>query len=78
MKYRIEENEKGQEIVMEGSFTFRDHDTFFEIISRCFSNPSRAWLFPQSAESCWGKRAQPLAHHRCRQPDRYCERSARS
>lgn len=33
MKYRIEDGNKGPEIVMEGSFTFRDHDTFFEIIS---------------------------------------------
>lgn len=33
MKYRIEDGKNGQEIVIEGSFTFRDHDTFFEIIS---------------------------------------------
>lgn len=33
MNYKIVTTGKGKEIVFTGSFTFRDHDTFFEIIS---------------------------------------------
>ena len=45
MKYRIEEPPRGQEIVMEGSFTFRDHDTFFEIISLIKSSKDKCMIF---------------------------------
>lgn len=33
MNYKSIDIEGGKEIVFSGSFTFRDHDTFFEIIS---------------------------------------------
>lgn len=33
MNYKSIDIEGGKEIVFTGSFTFRDHDTFFEIIS---------------------------------------------
>ena len=33
MEYRVVDTEKGQEIWIEGSFTFRDHDRFFEVVS---------------------------------------------
>ena len=45
MKYRIEDTTKGQEIVMDGSFTFRDHDTFFEIISLIKSSKDKRLTF---------------------------------
>ena len=33
MNYKSIDIEGGKEIIFSGSFTFRDHDTFFEIIS---------------------------------------------
>ena len=33
MEYKINETPTGQEIAIEGSFTFRDHDRFFEVVS---------------------------------------------
>ncbi len=33
MHYRTKDTNNGKEIALSGSFTFRDHDTFFEIIS---------------------------------------------
>lgn len=33
MNYKTKEIKGGKELIFSGSFTFRDHDTFFEIIS---------------------------------------------
>lgn len=33
MNYKTQDISGGEEIIISGSFTFRDHDTFFEIIS---------------------------------------------
>jgi len=33
MNYKTEDITDGKEVFISGSFTFRDHDTFFEIIS---------------------------------------------
>lgn len=33
MNYRTNNIQDGKEILFSGSFTFRDHDTFFEIVS---------------------------------------------
>ena len=33
MNYKMTNLKNGKEVLLSGSFTFRDHDTFFEIIS---------------------------------------------
>ena len=33
MNYKTIEAKNGKEIAISGSFTFRDHDTFFEVVS---------------------------------------------
>ncbi|MBE6455508.1 MAG: STAS domain-containing protein [Alphaproteobacteria bacterium] len=33
MNYRTKDTKEGKEIFFSGSFTFRDHDSFFEIVS---------------------------------------------
>lgn len=45
MEYRIVETEKGQEIWIEGSFTFRDHDLFFEIVSMIKNSKDKKMTF---------------------------------
>lgn len=45
MHYKTVPHEKYKEIVLSGSFTFRDHDTFFEIISMIKNSPSSRIVF---------------------------------
>jgi len=48
MNYRATDTNKGKEIALSGSFTFRDHDTFFEIISLIKSGRHEKIIFDLS------------------------------
>ncbi len=45
MEYKINETPTGQEIAIEGSFTFRDHDRFFEVVSLIKSSKEKKMIF---------------------------------
>lgn len=45
MEYKINETPNGQEILIEGSFTFRDHDRFFEVVSLIKNSKDKKMVF---------------------------------
>ncbi len=45
MHYKVVPHENYKEIIVCGSFTFRDHDTFFEIISLIKNSPASRMVF---------------------------------
>lgn len=45
MNYKTLATKEGKEIVFSGSFTFRDHDTFFEIVSLIKSAEDKKIVF---------------------------------
>lgn len=48
MNYKTKDITDGKEIFISGSFTFRDHDTFFEIISLIKSGHFKKVIFNMS------------------------------
>lgn len=48
MKYKSKDIQDGKEIFFSDSFTFRDHDTFFEIVSLIKSGKVRKIVFDLS------------------------------
>ena len=48
MNYKTIDNKDGKEIVISDSFTFRDHDTFFEIVSLIKSGQDKKIVFNMS------------------------------
>ena len=52
MKYKTSEIKDGKEIFISGSFTFRDHDTFFEIVALIKSNDSSIKRIVFNMENC--------------------------
>lgn len=45
MEYKVNETPAGQEVVIEGSFTFRDHDRFFEVVSLIKNSKDKKLIF---------------------------------
>lgn len=50
MNYKIINIKDGKEIMISGSFTFRDHDTFFEIVSLIKAGADKKFIF--NLEEC--------------------------
>lgn len=50
MNYKTIDRTTHKEIILTGSFTFRDHDTFFEIISLIKNMPGKKIIF--NLEGC--------------------------
>lgn len=48
MNYKTVNTKDGKEILISGSFTFRDHDTFFEIISLIKTAQDKEIIFNMS------------------------------
>ena len=49
MKYKVVNLKDGVEIQLSGSFTFRDHDTFFEVVSMIKTGYNKKMIFDFSA-----------------------------
>lgn len=45
MNYKTQDIKDGKEVIISGSFTFRDHDTFFEIVSLIKKGKSKHIIF---------------------------------
>ncbi len=45
MEYKVNETATGKEIAIQGSFTFRDHDRFFEVVSLIKSSKDKKIVF---------------------------------
>ena len=48
MNYKTTDIKDGKEVLISGSFTFRDHDTFFEIVSLIKSAQDKKIVFNMS------------------------------
>ncbi|NCB48918.1 MAG: anti-sigma factor antagonist [Clostridia bacterium] len=48
MEYKVNETATGKEIAIQGSFTFRDHDRFFEVVSLIKSSKDKKMTFDLS------------------------------
>ncbi|MBR6412948.1 MAG: STAS domain-containing protein [Alphaproteobacteria bacterium] len=48
MNYKTKDTKDGKEILISDSFTFRDHDTFFEIVSLIKSGQDKKIIFDMS------------------------------
>ncbi len=52
MNYKTSDIKGGKEIFISGSFTFRDHDTFFEIVALIKSNDKSMKRMVFNMENC--------------------------